>query len=172
MPGDVGPQDAMIAPAFTAADEDFMGQALELAHAAEVQGEVPVGALLVLEDVIIGRGSNASIQACDPSAHAEIVALRAAAARVGNYRLPGTTMYVTLEPCAMCAGALLHTRVQRLVFGAADPRAGAAGSVLSLLDRPELNHRVAVEAGLLATASSDLLRAFFAARRVRGPERV
>jgi tRNA(adenine34) deaminase len=142
-----------------------MRQSLELARRAAAAGEVPVGAVLVLEEEKIGEGWNQPIGACDPTAHAEIVALRAAAARIGNYRLPGSTLYVTLEPCSMCAGALVHARVARVVFGAADPRAGAAGTVFDLLRSTALNHRADVVGGILAEECGVLLWEFFRARR-------
>jgi tRNA(adenine34) deaminase len=147
------------------ADERFMRRALELAREAEVAGEVPVGALIVRDDEILAEGFNRPISTRDPTAHAEMVALRAAAARLDNYRLLGTTLYVTLEPCAMCAGAMVHARVQRLVFGAADPRAGAAGSLFDVARHPALNHRLEVVPGVLAEACGTLLRSFFVARR-------
>ena len=146
-------------------DLAFMQQALSLAREAEAAGEVPVGAVLVLDGEIIGRGRNGPIGASDPTAHAEILALRQAASHLGNYRLPGTTLYVTLEPCPMCAGALVHARVQRLVFGAADPRAGAAGTVFDLLRSPQLNHRLEVVGGLCEEECGRLLQEFFRARR-------
>ena len=149
----------------TDADIVFMQRALELARAAEAEGEVPVGAVLVKDGEIVAEGFNQPISSCDPTAHAEIVALRGAAARVENYRLPGTTLYVTLEPCPMCAGAMVHARVGRLVFAAADPRTGSAGSVFDLVRSEELNHRLEVESGVLADESAALLRAFFLARR-------
>jgi len=126
---------------------------------------VPVGAVLVRGESVLGEGWNQPIAAHDPSAHAEMVALRAAAARAANYRLPGTTLYVTLEPCAMCAGALVHARVARVVFGARDPRAGAGGSVLNLLQHPALNHRTEITAGVAEQAAAALLLRFFRARR-------
>lgn len=143
-----------------------MRRALVLARAAEVAGEVPVGALLTRDGEVLGEGWNRPIGTHDPTAHAEVVALRDAAARVSNYRLPGTTLYVTLEPCPMCASAIVHARVSRVVFAASDPRAGAAGSVFDLLpsDR-RFNHSVACEGGVLAAESAELLRAFFRARR-------
>jgi tRNA(adenine34) deaminase len=151
----------------TAADDlDFMRAALDRARAAEAAGEVPVGAVLVRDGEIIGRARNRPIEANDPTAHAEILALREAAAAAGNYRLPDTTLYVTLEPCPMCAGALVHARVSRLVYGAADPRAGAAGSVFDLVRSEALNHRMEVRAGVLADESRELLQGFFRARRV------
>ncbi len=146
-------------------DTRFMERALELARRAEAEGEVPVGAVLVLEDQVLGEGWNHPIAAHDPTAHAEIVALRAGAARMNNYRLPNTTLYVTLEPCAMCAGAIVQARVTRLVYGASDPQAGAAGSVYNLLQSPVLNHRAVVEGGVLADVCGAQLRAFFRARR-------
>lgn len=149
----------------TDADIVFMQRALELARAAEAEGEVPVGAVLVKDGEIVAEGFNQPISSCDPTAHAEIVALRGAAASVENYRLPGTTLYVTLEPCPMCAGAMVHARVARLVFAAADPRTGSAGSVFDLVRSDELNHRLEVESGLLADESAVLLRAFFRTRR-------
>lgn len=148
-----------------AADQHFMGRALELARSAAGQGEVPVGAVLVRDGVVIGEGWNAPIGRHDPCAHAEIVALRAAGQREGNYRLPGTTLYVTLEPCAMCAGALLWARVARVVWGAADPKSGAAGSVIDLFAEPRLNHHAVAHGGVLAEASAGLLREFFQQRR-------
>ncbi len=144
----------------------FMRRALELARLAEAEGEVPVGAVLVKDGKIIGEGWNRPIAAHDPTAHAEIQALRAAAQRLENYRLPGTTLYVTLEPCPMCAGAIVHARVARVVFGAADPRTGAAGSVFDLLPSDQrFNHRTECEGGVEAEASSQMLKAFFRARR-------
>ena len=146
-------------------DVGFMQRALELAQEAARAGEVPVGAVLVKDNAIIGEGWNRPIGAHDPSAHAEMIALREAAARMGNYRLPGTTLYVTLEPCAMCAGAIIHARVQRLVFGAPDPKAGAVYSLYELISRPQLNHRVEWRGGVLEDECGETLRAFFRARR-------
>jgi len=146
-------------------DLRYMREALAYARAAEAAGEVPVGAVLVRDGEIIGRARNRPIGANDPTAHAEILALREAAAATGNYRLTGTTLYVTLEPCPMCAGALVHARVARLVYGAADPRAGAAGSVFDLVRSVALNHRMEVCAGVLADESRELLQGFFRARR-------
>ena len=146
-------------------DRYWMNRALEWARSAANAGEVPVGAVLVRDGEMMGAGGNQPIGACDPTAHAEIVALRAAAARVGNYRLVGSTLYVTLEPCPMCAGALIHSRIARVVFGAADPRAGAAGTVCNLLQTDFLNHRADVAGGLLAAECGTLLREFFRARR-------
>jgi tRNA(adenine34) deaminase len=146
-------------------DTQFMRRAIELAREAEAAGEVPVGAVIVRDGQIVGEGWNRPIITRDPTAHAEMVALRAAAAANDSYRLTGTTLYVTLEPCAMCAGAMVHARVQRLVFAATDPRAGAAGSVFNIVQHEALNHRIAVEGGVLADECSTLLREFFAARR-------
>ncbi|MEJ2107552.1 MAG: tRNA adenosine(34) deaminase TadA [Acidiferrobacteraceae bacterium] len=146
--------------------EDWMRRALELAHRAREAGEVPVGAVLVQEDKVLGEGWNQPIGLNDPTAHAEIQALRAATARIGNYRLPcNSILYVTLEPCPMCAGALVHARVGEVVYGAADPRAGAAGSVFNILESPFLNHRARVTGGVLESECGDLLREFFRARR-------
>jgi tRNA(adenine34) deaminase len=146
-------------------DEAWMRRALELAARAESEGEVPVGALIVRDEEILGEGWNRPIAARDPTAHAEMLALRAAAAKAGDYRLGGATLYVTLEPCPMCAAAASHARLARLVFGAWDPRQGAAGSVFNLAESPALNHRVDVFGGVLADECGDLLRGFFAARR-------
>jgi len=149
-------------------DEHWMRHALLLARRAEAEGEVPVGAVLVRDGEPIGEGWNRPIGEHDPSAHAEIMALRAAGKVVGNYRLPNSTLYVTLEPCPMCAGAIVHARVARVVFGASDPRTGAAGSVFDLLPSDaRFNHRTACEGGLLADEAGELLRAFFRARRNR-----
>ena len=149
----------------TGADEAFMRLALELASRAAGLGEVPVGAVLVMDGEVLGQGFNHPIAAHDPTAHAEIQALREAAQRAGNYRLPGTTLYVTLEPCAMCAGAIMHARVARVVFGAADPKSGACGSVVDLFGEPRLNHHAQVHGDILGDACGSLLRDFFAARR-------
>ena len=146
-------------------DGEMMRLALDEARQAASKGEVPVGAVLVIDGRVIASGHNQQIAMSDPSAHAEIVVLRAAACRLENYRLPGSTLYVTLEPCAMCAGALVHARVGRLVYGASEPRAGAIRSQMGLLDAPFLNHRVTVTEGVGAEESADLLRSFFAARR-------
>jgi tRNA(adenine34) deaminase len=152
----------------SAEDEHWMRHALALARRAEAEGEVPVGAVLVRDGSPIGEGWNRPIGEHDPSAHAEIMALRAAGKAVGNYRLPDSTLYVTLEPCPMCAGAIVHARVARVVFGASDPRTGAAGSVFDLLPSDaRFNHRTACEGGLLADEAGELLRAFFRARRNR-----
>ena len=148
-------------------DLDYLRAAIAEAQAAEAAGEVPVGAILVAPDgeTILSRGSNQVLRTSDPTAHAEIVALRAAGLALANYRLTGCTLYVTLEPCAMCAGAILHARLGRLVYAAPDPKAGACGSVLSVLNHPQLNHRVEVTSGLLAEECSALLTNFFRARR-------
>jgi tRNA(adenine34) deaminase len=148
-------------------DSEFMGLALGQAREAGAAGEVPVGALIVLEGEIVGRGFNQPIGRHDPTAHAEIMALRDAAARLGNYRLPGCTLYVTLEPCVMCAGAIMHARIERVVFGARDPKTGAAGSIIDLFAEARLNHHTAVVGGVLAEECGSLLSSFFAARRVR-----
>ena len=149
----------------SADDLRWMRRALALARDAEADGEVPVGAVLIKDNAVLGEGSNGPIGQCDPTAHAEIRALRVAGAASGNYRLPDSTLYVTMEPCPMCAGALVHARVGRLVFGAADARAGAAGSVFDLVRAPELNHQLAVTGGLLEPECRELLQKFFRARR-------
>jgi tRNA(Arg) A34 adenosine deaminase TadA len=147
-------------------DERCMRRALELAaHARDADGEVPVGAVLVLDGEVVGEGWNRNITLNDASAHAEILALRAAGTRLGNYRFPGATLYATLEPCAMCAMALVHARVARVVYAANDPKTGAAGSVFDTLISERHNHRVRVDAGLLAEESASLLRGFFRSRR-------
>ena len=146
-------------------DIEFMRMALEEGRAAERAGEVPVGAVVVRAGVVIARGANRTIADGDPTAHAEIVALRAAARAIGNYRLAGATLYVTIEPCAMCAGAIVQARLERLVYGADDPKGGAVRSCFAVLDHPQLNHRVAVTAGVCAQESTALLQSFFAARR-------
>lgn len=142
-----------------------MRHAIKLAREAEAAGEVPVGALVVLNGEIIGTGWNRPIQSHDPSAHAEIIALRAAASALGNYRMPGAILYVTLEPCPMCAGAMVHARIARVVFAAADPIAGSAGSALNVFATPTLNHRLAVQGGVLAEECGAMLKEFFRARR-------
>lgn len=137
-----------------------------LAQRAATEGEVPVGAILVLDNAVIGEGWNRPIGAHDPTAHAEIQALRDAGQRLGNYRLPGTTLYVTLEPCVMCAGAIIHARVDRVIYGAPDPKAGACGSVFELLpSNSRFNHRTDCRGGVLAEDCAEILRAFFRARR-------
>lgn len=148
-------------------DTVFMQRALVLARRAEIEGEVPVGALVVLDGEVIAEGWNQPIGASDATAHAEIQALRAACAAQRNYRLGGATLYVTLEPCAMCAGAIVHARIARMVYGADDPRAGAIASVFRLFDETRLNHRVAYQGGVCAEESAALLRAFFRSRRKR-----
>lgn len=147
------------------AEERWMTHALQLAMKAKEQGEVPIGAVLVMGDTLLAEGFNQPITACDPTAHAEIVVLRQAALAMKNYRLPGTTLYTTLEPCAMCAGAIVHARVQRLVFAASDPKAGAAGSVCNLVQHSQLNHRVDITSDILAEPASQLLKTFFQERR-------
>jgi tRNA(adenine34) deaminase len=146
-------------------DQEAMQSALAEARRAGEAGEVPIGAVVVCDGAIVARGQNRVLRELDPTAHAEIVALRAAATALGNYRLPGCTLYVTLEPCAMCAGAMIHARLARLVFGAADPKAGAAGSVLVVLNHPLLNHQMEVEQGILGDEAAELLRGFFRERR-------
>lgn len=146
-------------------DEYFMREAMSLARSAECLGEVPVGAVLVREQEIIGRGFNSPIGDSDPTAHAEIAAIRAAARAEENYRLPGTTLYVTLEPCAMCAGAIIHARIGRVVYGARDPKTGVHGSVVDLFAVDRLNHHASVEGGVLAEECSRMLSEFFSARR-------
>jgi tRNA(adenine34) deaminase len=146
-------------------DSDYMQVALELAAQAAEAGEVPVGAVVVKDGEIIGRGSNAPIGRHDPTAHAEIQAMREAAQKLGNYRLVGCTLYVTLEPCAMCSGAIQHARIARLVYGASDPKTGACGSVIDLMNEPRLNHHTEVVSGVLAENCGAILSSFFAARR-------
>jgi len=148
-------------------DQTYMHAALEQARIAQAAGEVPVGAIVVKDGEIIGAGFNAPISGHDPTAHAEIRALRDAAMRRGNYRLPGCELYVTLEPCAMCVGAMLHARIARLIYGAADPKTGACGSVLDLFSEPRLNHHATVTAGVMAEECGALLREFFASRRAK-----
>jgi len=142
-----------------------MSLALAEAHSAEKQDEVPVGAVVVVEDKVIAKGFNRTIVDCDPTAHAEMVAIRQAAKTINNHRLNQATVFVTLEPCAMCMGALLQARIKRLVYGASDPKAGAAGSVMDLSSLPELNHRIDVEKGILKDECAEILRTFFKARR-------
>ncbi len=146
-------------------DREAMDAALEQARLAAEGGEVPIGAVVVYNGVIIARAQNCVIRHVDPTAHAEMIALRTAAKAVSNYRLTGCTLYVTLEPCAMCAGAMIHARIDRLVYGAGDPKAGACGSVLSVLNHPQLNHQMQVEQGIGAEESAELLRGFFRERR-------
>lgn len=157
-PGDV--------PEFSEADAAYMRRALQLAeHARDAEDEVPVGAVLVLDGEIVGLGWNRNITLHDPTAHAEIMALRAAGEKLANYRIAGATLYVTLEPCAMCAMALVHARIGRVVYAATDPKTGAAGSVFDTLIDPRHNHRIEVQGGLLAEESAQMLRNFFRARR-------
>ena len=146
-------------------DQEFMQMALEEARASAEAGEVPIGAVLVCRDEVLSRGGNRTIRDCDPTAHAEIVVLREAARTVGNYRLAEMTLYVTLEPCAMCAGAIVQARVPRLVYGADDPKGGAYRTCFEILTSPKLNHRVEVIPGVLAEEASSLLQSFFATRR-------
>jgi tRNA(adenine34) deaminase len=148
-------------------DEDFMRAALVLAREAEQAGEVPVGAVVVLDGEIVGRGSNAPIGRHDPSAHAEMLALRDAAQNIGNYRLVGCELFVTLEPCLMCVGAMFHARIARVIYGARDPKTGAAGSVLNLFEEQRLNHHAVVLGGVLAEECGGILSQFFAARRAQ-----
>ena len=146
-------------------DTEAMQEALRLAALGGEAGEVPVGAVVVKDGEIIGRGFNRPISSADPTAHAEVVALREAAAKLGNYRLPGCELFVTLEPCAMCVGAILHARLARVVFGAPDPKTGACGSAVALASEAKLNHQTAFEGGVRADECGAMLRAFFAARR-------
>ena len=148
-------------------DDYFMREALSLARSAECLGEVPVGAVVVQDGVIVGRGFNSPIGESDPTAHAEIAALRDAARRLENYRLPGCELFVTLEPCAMCAGAILHSRIARVVYGARDLKTGVHGSVVDLFAVDRLNHHTSVVGGVLADECSQMLSAFFAARRAK-----
>ncbi|MDR2014661.1 MAG: tRNA adenosine(34) deaminase TadA [Azoarcus sp.] len=150
-----------------ARDERFMREALALAREAGAAGEVPVGAVVVCNGEIVGRGYNRPITTHDPTAHAEIVALREAADRLGNYRLPGCELFVTLEPCAMCTGAMFHARIARAIFGAHDPKTGVAGSVLDLYAESRLNHHAEIVGGVLGEESGELISSFFAARRTR-----
>ena len=160
------PQPSLLTPyGVNEVDTHWMREALALARKAEIAGEVPVGAVVVKDGAIIGRGWNHPISANDPTAHAEIIAIREAAQALANYRLLDTAVYVTLEPCAMCAGAMVHARVKRLIFGAGDPRAGAAGSVFEIAHAPALNHRLEVAGGVLAEECGELLRRFFEQRR-------
>ena len=146
-------------------DAAWMELALEQARLAAAAGEVPVGALVIKDGEIIGRGHNRNLLENDPTAHAEIVALRQAAARLGNHRLVGCVMVATIEPCSMCAGSLIHARIARLVYGASDPKAGAAGSALEVINHPSLNHRMEVTAGVLAAKCSEILQEFFRRKR-------
>jgi tRNA(adenine34) deaminase len=146
-------------------DHDWMAICLDEAAAAAAEGEVPVGAIVVRDDLLIARTHNAPIRLSDPSAHAEVLALRAAGQAVGNYRLPDADLFVTVEPCAMCIGAILHARIRRVIYGCPDPKGGALGSVIDLSNHPRLNHRIAVTAGVRADEARELLQQFFAARR-------
>jgi tRNA(adenine34) deaminase len=146
-------------------DEQFMREALALARQAEKQGEVPVGAVVVKDNVVIGRGYNQPISRNDPTAHAEIEALRDAARRAGNYRLPGCELFVTLEPCLMCSGAIMHARIARIVFGATDLKTGACGSIMNAFAESRLNHQTTVSGGVLANDCAAILSVFFASRR-------
>ena len=149
----------------TATDEDWMRHALSLAHIAAELGEVPVGAVLVKDEQVISEGWNQPIKQHDPTAHAEIMAIRRAAQLLENYRLPGTTLYITIEPCSMCAGAIIHARISRVVFGAPEPRAGAAGSAVNLLQNVQFNHQTEVTSGILAEECAQVLKNFFSLRR-------
>ena len=159
------PKDPAAAPSQD--DAVWMEQALELARLAALAGEVPVGALVIKDGEIVGRGHNRNLLDNDPTAHAEIVALRQAAAHMGNHRLVGCLLVATIEPCAMCAGALVHARMARLVYGASDPNAGAAGSLLQVLNHPGLNHRMEITSGILAGRCSEILQKFFQRKRDR-----
>ena len=151
-------------------DEAFLREAMSEAHYAQLSGEVPVGAVIVRDGVVLARGRNRVIADSDPTAHAEIVAIREAGRLIGNYRLENCDLYSTLEPCAMCAGAILHARIRRLVYAASDPKAGACGSVLQVINHPKLNHRVEVTAGVLSDECSALVSNFFRARRTKPRE--
>lgn len=146
-------------------DQEAMQAAVDEARAAGDAGEVPIGAVVIRDGLIVARGQNRVLRDQDPTAHAEVVAIRGCAAAIGNYRLNGCSLFVTLEPCAMCAGAMIHARLDRLVFATADPKAGACGSVLSVLNHPQLNHKMTVEQGILADEAGELLRSFFRERR-------
>lgn len=152
------------------ADMNFMREALSLARQGAAVGEVPVGAIVVLDEQVVGKGFNQPIGSHDPTAHAEVMALRDAARNIGNYRLPGATVYVTVEPCAMCAGAIQHARIGRLVYGAAEPKTGACGSVVDLFAEPRLNHHARVEGGVMAEESAALIASFFQRRRAEARE--
>lgn len=152
---------------FLTKDEQYMQEAIQLAQHASDHEEVPVGAVVVHENTIIGKGWNQPISTNDPTAHAEIIALRDAAKTIGNYRLLNTTLYVTLEPCIMCVGAMIHARIKKLVYAASDPKTGAAGSVFNLHKDPKHNHTIEAQGGVLADESAKLLRAFFRKRRMK-----
>ena len=154
-----------MSPQKTAADELWMEEALRCAQRALESGEVPVGAVVVFDGRIVGRGWNRNISDSDPTAHAEIIALRAAGAAVGNHRLESCELFATIEPCAMCAGALVHARIQRVVYGADDPKAGAVRSIMKVLNHPQLNHKIEVRSGILAGRSTEILQSFFKSRR-------
>jgi tRNA(adenine34) deaminase len=156
---------SLLMPEKATADREWMHAALEEAREAARRGEVPVGAAIVVEDRILARAGNRTITDCDPTAHAEMVALREAAKLIRNYRVLGATLYVTIEPCAMCAGAMIQARIERLVYGANDSKGGAAQSCFSILDHPQLNHRVEVTSGVCADEAAALLKDFFAAKR-------
>ncbi len=160
MPAGISPESA---PEFS--DELWMEEALRCAQRALESGEVPIGAVVVCREKVVGRGWNRNITDSDPTAHAEVLALREAGANLGNHRLGDCELFVTIEPCAMCAGALVHARVKRLVFGSDDPKAGAVRSVMQVLNHPQLNHKVAVRSGVLAGRSAELLQTFFRNRR-------
>jgi len=156
-------------PPTTVSDEFWMEEALRAAQRALEAGDVPVGAVVVCGDEIIGRGWNRNLADTDPTAHAEIVALRQASANLGNHRLGDCSLFATIEPCAMCAGALVHARLRRLVYGADDPKAGAIHSVMEVLNHPQLNHRMEVRGGVLAGRCAEVLQTFFRNRRAEGP---
>jgi len=162
-PGDAALHDPTAAGTMT--DAEALALALNEARDAAAAGEVPVGAVVVQNGVVVGRGQNRVLRDVDPTAHAEIVAMREAALTLKNYRLMGCELFVTLEPCAMCAGAMIHARLDRLIYSAADPKAGAVGSVLEVLNHPSLNHKMVVSSGELAEESAELLRSFFRERR-------
>ncbi len=161
----MSPVDTLPLPDEANRDELFMEEALRAAQRAFEAGEVPVGAVVVCDGKIVGRGSNRNLAACDPTAHAEIVALREAGATLNNHRLEGCELFATIEPCAMCAGALVHARLKRLVYGADDPKAGAVRSVMQILNHPSLNHRMEVRSGVLAGRCAEVLQSFFRQRR-------
>jgi tRNA(adenine34) deaminase len=146
-------------------DAAWMEQALEQAHLAAAAGEVPVGALVIKEGKVLGLGQNRNLRENDPTAHAEIIALRQAAATLGNHRLTGCVMFSTIEPCSMCAGAMVHARIARLAYGASDPKAGAAGSVVQVINHPQLNHKMEITAGILAGKCAEILQEFFRRKR-------
>jgi tRNA(adenine34) deaminase len=165
MPASASLPRASCCAATAVTDFEYMQLAIAQAQSAALRGEVPIGAVIVMDGQILAAGSNRTISDCDPTAHAEIVALRDAAKKLGNYRLNGASLYVTVEPCAMCAGALVQARISRLVYGADEPKGGAVRTCMQVLDAPMLNHRVEVVSGVLAGESVQLLQSFFAARR-------